>query len=74
MPGSLIDPHGHLRATVIKRVIDVMKVKRIKSGDVMAKMSYNKLDPRLGLAIARRWKPAGDFLDRLATFLSASKI
>jgi hypothetical protein len=71
MPGILVDPDGYLRATIIKRIHDVMKAQRIKSGDVMVSMDYKKLDPRLGLAMARRWKPEMGFLVRLAAFLNA---
>lgn len=71
-PSNLVEPGGHLSAASIKRINNVMKFTRIKSGDVMARMGYKKLDSRLGSAIARRWKPKMAFLVRLAAFLNAS--
>ena len=67
--GMLTDKSGFLTASAIKQVEEVMKARRMRSGDVMEEFGYKRLDPTLGMVLAGRWKPSENLLRRLKGFL-----
>jgi hypothetical protein len=68
----LADSEGLLKHSVVRQLRELMELKRLRSGDIMTRLGYERLDGRLGMAIQRRWQPSSEFLDRLAAFLRSA--
>ena len=69
-PASLLGGDGYLSGATIKRIRRVMVATGQKSGDVMYEMGLKRLDPRLGFALQREWKPGNEFLAKLTRWLA----
>lgn len=83
-PGTLkhplLDASGFLTKKAISR-IDAAIARRgwvtpsgaRRLGKLLTEMGRNKLDPRLGNALKRRWQPDADFLDALTNWLASTE-
>ena len=68
-PVDLTDKDGFLTVNVIKQIKETMNTGPKWKGDVSEELGYKRVDPRLGLAMARRSKPKEEFLKRLGRLL-----
>lgn len=75
VPLVLVGSDGLLLSQVVERIQAVMARRgffgpgRSNTGPIMAAMGLKPLDGRLGTALAGRWKPNEEFLDRLRRWL-----
>ncbi|TBA18767.1 hypothetical protein [Rhizobium ruizarguesonis] len=73
--GSVLTPttvDRRLTTTASRRVEEIMSKRRLKLGDVMAEMGYPRLNPSLGMAVARRTRLKPDVIAALDKWLATN--
>lgn len=79
VPLILAGSDGRLLPQVVERIQAAMAQRglrgprRSNTGPIMTAMGLKPLDGRLGMALAGRWKPNEEFLDRLRQWLVAAE-
>lgn len=71
-PSSLVGSDGLLTSAVTALVDARMRRSDMKVGQLAKAMGRDKLDPRTGFALRRRWAPTQDFLKQLSVWLETS--
>lgn len=68
---DLLDHDGLLKPKIVAKLEHHMNSRHLRRGQVSEAMGLKRLDPRLGMALARRTtaKPSPDFLSRLADWM-----